>query len=88
MFPEIYEPVLKIVEDLNNAYMEVKGLAPFYITTDGVSVGVFFLEAPLWCSAEDEREYDEEKEEYEPLEDYLKRELRNLAKNILEVFPE
>lgn len=80
---------LKVVEKLNQEvyeYFERYGLSfpLFELTTDGFSIIINFMgQHRLWFSDEDEREYiDEEANEYESLEQYLRRESQEIINQI------
>lgn len=59
--------------------------SPFIYETDGLSEAIYFGKTLLWFSDEDEREFFEEKNEYEPLGDYLKKELRRSLVEVLSI---
>lgn len=50
--------------------------------SDGYNVIIEFLGSKIWISYEDEREWIKEKNDYEPLEDYLKREINKMIDNL------
>ena len=55
----------------------------FEYNTDGLEDAINFLGMQIWCSANDEREYINENtpaEDYEPLEDYIRREATKICK--------
>lgn len=55
----------------------------FELLTDGNSTIITFMgHHRLWFSDEDEREFDEEKDEYEPLDGYLRREAQEIINQI------
>lgn len=77
------------VEKLNGEvydYFESFGLTfpLFELRTDGFSIIIKFMgQHQLWDSDEDEREYtNEEDDEYEPLEGYLRREAQEIINQI------
>ncbi len=88
----IYEKTneaLRSVEKLNQEvyeYFERYGLSfpLFELKTDGFSIIINFMgQHRLWSSDEDEREYiNEEADEYEPLEQYLRREAQEIINQI------
>jgi hypothetical protein len=47
--------------------------AAFEYRTDGFSDAIYFEDVLLWYSEEDSREYNEELDEYEPLESYIRK---------------
>jgi len=86
---------IQTVEKLNNelkehAYEENKDnhflyeYAPFDLTTDGEHIIIsLFDNFQLWFNEEDERKYiDEEADEYEPLEGFLRREAQKIIDQI------
>jgi len=83
------EEVVAVVERLNDEWWEEprRKMIPFNVMTDGTSMAVTFLDARLWCDEDDARSYNEEKDEYEPLDAFLRREVQVLGVLILEVFP-
>jgi hypothetical protein len=79
---------LKAVSDLNQEvydYFESYGLtlSLFELRTNGISIIINFMgQYRLWFSDEDEREYCEETDEYEPIEQYLRRESQKIITQI------
>lgn len=79
----------EVVEKLNQEtyeYFEGCGLYLhlFELRTDGFSIIINFMgQHQLWCSDNDEREYvNEEADEYESLEQYLRRESQKIINQI------
>ena len=69
------QDVLAVVSELNEE-IELKELASSYFLdflSNGDCSVIKFLGESIWSSEEDERIFDEELNEYEPLRDYLKR---------------
>lgn len=86
---DIFFSAFRIVEKLNQEiyeYFESFGLifSLFELTTEGSSIIINFMgQHRLWFSDEDEREYaNEEEDEYEPLEQYLRREAQKIINQI------
>lgn len=52
-----------------------------YRTTGFIDI-VYFCNIQMWNSEDDERKYDEEKDEYEPLEDFLRRKVSEFCGTI------
>jgi hypothetical protein len=50
--------------------------------TDGYSKIIEFMEFALWSDDDDEREYNEKTDEFEPLEPFVKRKLNELIDNL------
>lgn len=68
--------ILDAVEELNNEVLNncnYDGPALFVAHFDGCSAYVTFLDRTLWYEDDDERDYDEDTDSYEPLEDHLRR---------------
>lgn len=84
----LFDEALKIVENLNEKtceYLEKGKLTYplFEFVTDGFSVIIKFMgHHRLWFSDEDEREFYEEANEYEPLEKYVRREAQKIINQI------
>lgn len=86
---DMINEALKAVEQLNEEiydYFEGFGLSfpLFDLQTDGFSIIIKFMgNHQLWFSDEDEREYtNEEEDEYESLEKYLRRESQKIINQI------
>jgi hypothetical protein len=86
---------IKAVETINEEILEIleyeDDLYNFYglcICSDGNMTYIKFCGVSIWSSENDERKYiDEEECIYEPLETYLRREIKkvlNVGKNLLE----
>ena len=54
----------------------------FELRTIGYAHGITFLDIPIWHSDNDEREYNDEIDEYEPLKPYLIKKAKEIL-NIL-----
>lgn len=85
---EILNEAIEVVEKLNQKiydYFESYGLTyPLLeLSTDGFSIIIDFMgQHRLWFSEEDEREFNEETNEYELLEVYLRRETQEIINQI------
>jgi len=69
--------IIEIINELNNLFYIRTGnewLSPYEFVSNGDSTKIMFLQQELWYSEDDMREFDEEKNEYEPLETYIIRE--------------
>jgi hypothetical protein len=69
---------MKIQELISNLNQEVYDLleitdSPFTYGTDGYVQWVDFYGVSVWCSEDDERTFDEDLNEYEPMRDHLLR---------------
>ena len=83
---------VQIIENLNVEIFDklgekVHGNYPFefYLSTNGLCEIVEFLGHQIWNSEDDERKYVNENtpaEDYEPLEDFLRREASKICKMI------
>ena len=75
------DDVVKIVSELNDEIedMSIREGYQFTVYTNGFEVLVYFngIFDPIWSSEGDMRKLDEETDEYEPLRDYLLRELQH-----------
>ncbi len=83
------EEALNAVENINQEiydFLEKEYGIRFPILnleTDGFSILITFMgNYVLWFSEEDEREFNANKNEYEPLEQYLRREAQKLIDQI------
>lgn len=75
----------EIISNLNESLGEEwynLGWEGFTLYTDGFSEIISFLGQPIWASDEDDREFSEVTNEYEPLEPYLLRKAQELIINI------
>jgi len=75
--------VINVVEELNSHYVEVEnssiGLCPYTLKIfNKDSFVIDFMGVRLWFSEEDERDWDEEYDEYEPLRDFLIKESKDI----------
>lgn len=80
---EAIEAVTKINEEIYEQTEEKNGICFFdglEFSTNGFSMGIEFLGDQIWCDEDDERKYDEDKDEYEPLEGFLRRQIAEVLK--------
>jgi hypothetical protein len=67
--------VLKVITKINNkinndqTYLTLK--------TNGFDCSVEFLSFRIWCSSDDNRKFDDNKNDYESLETFLKRTMKD-----------
>lgn len=75
----------EVVMELNSEMYEKCELdiLQFEYTSTGFTTAITFLGYPIWCSECDDRKWDEDKDEQEPLYDYVKKEAIELI-NILQ----
>lgn len=70
-----------LVRDLNVELFEknnqIQSIDQFTHVTDGFYDLIKFGDTILWCSDDDERLFDEVKNEYEPIEPFIKRVFNN-----------
>ena len=84
------EEILEIVDKLNQEIYEQTEednnmtLTPLEFSCNGrdpilSSAAISFFDFPIWDTEGNERQFIDDKDEYEPLEDYLRREIMNLV---------
>lgn len=76
------ENILLLIEEINQEINESEKYPDQYVEfilleyrINGYGEIITFFDVQLWSSENDEREYNEETDEYEPLENYLKKEI-------------
>lgn len=71
-FEEIMDAVNTLEQEI---FEQTEGMEYFNIvaTSNGFCTRVSFIGIELWNSEDDQREYIEDKDEYEPMETYLRR---------------
>jgi len=79
-----FNEVLEAVRKLNEEIMEDNEGGTEYccfwvLETNGIDIIINFLGQGMWRSDEDERDFDESKNEYEPLEPFLRRESKKIS---------
>ena len=84
---------IEIVQNLNYMLQDIygdkyMGDLHFELQTSGDCSIINFCGYPLWNSEDDEREWLENKNDYESLEDYLLRALKNYRDNISNIISE
>jgi len=80
---EIQEAI-NLIEKLNNEYYEKtqdEDFLPFSFKTNGFECCIKFLDFYIWNSVDDERDRNDE-EEYEPFENFIRRNSNNFLKKI------
>ena len=85
MINEVFDVVYKLNQEIYESLFETCGeIYPvFELHTDGNIILILIGSHQLWNSEDDEREYiDEDKDEYEPLEQYLRREVQKIINTI------
>jgi len=90
---ERIEEIVGVVNKLNNIWWKdidnsPNNIYPFQFRSCCDDMAVYFLGEVVWCSEEDPRNYDEKSDSYEPLEGFLRRQVRKLANTILETIAE
>ena len=80
------EKIIEIIEKLNEEIYDNGGdeeFTYFDFRTNGTSAIINFMgNYQMWHSDEDEREYNDDKDEYESLEQYLRREAKEIINQI------
>ena len=85
MYEDI-EEITKIVANLNDHIdSDIVEEICFEIKTDGYCVLIKFLGCVIWLAENDEREYFEDKDKYEPLEEYLIKEKNKLIDKLIKL---
>ena len=82
---EADEAVEKLNEILSEFLFEKYGddeFPIFELQTNGTFIIITFMDYRIWFLDEDERYFNEEKDEFEPLEGYLKKEAQKLIDRI------
>ena len=79
MYPTI-EELEDLIEQLNHEISPLDDNLGLYfeVNSVGYARGIKFADIPLWDSENDEREWDDIKDEPEPLEPYIRREAMRL----------
>lgn len=78
------EQINRIITILNNEFFQedyngkYSGYSPYTYSSDGYTCIVKFMGIDIWNSEDDEREFYEDTNLYEPLEYYLRRETKKL----------
>jgi len=81
----INEDILDCVVKLNTELAEQgfeEGDIEFSVSSNGWVVNVEVLGVCIWSTEDDNRDYNEQTEEYQLLEDYLRREFKALVARI------
>jgi hypothetical protein len=80
--------VNKCISNLNEELADMTEASEFFhftMKTDGNTIIIEFLGCQLWNNDDDEREYDEFADTYEPLEPFLRRRVGVLIENIRKI---
>jgi len=88
IFKEAFKVVDKINEEAREIFEEEFGLCfpLLYLTTNGDYIIIsLFDKFQIWFNDEDEREFDEEKNDWEPLEGFVRREVQKIIYQISKV---
>lgn len=83
------QDVLEIFEAIQNIQQDIPEDATEYsleFATNGSEARIDFLGVNLWISAEDERDFNEETNKYEPFELFLRRRLQEELNTIAQIF--
>lgn len=81
---EVLEVVRKLNDEINENLEEASATFYFGMDTDGYSSVVTFMGINIWSSEDDERDFVDNINEYEPLIDYLKFEANKMIENLIE----
>lgn len=74
------DEILEAVQEFNQEIFEAHQVdAPLSLKTDGFTHAIMFFGHCLWSSEIDDRYFDENTNDYEPLLPYLKKEFNNYA---------
>ena len=84
---DLIQEAINVVKSINEEIYEQhqSEFIPINCCTDGDEVCIEFLNQHIWTSIEDEREYLDDKDDWEPLEQFVRikiMELINEIKNI------
>ena len=87
---DLMKKALQTVENINREIYEILGDTDFYcnieLITNGDGISIKFGEYCLWCSSDDERPWHEGgdipigQEYQDPLEDFVRKELKDFLK--------
>lgn len=84
MYNEIVGAVENIVGDLFEQTGNEEGYR-LYVVSDGYHTNIKFLGVDIWHSEDDDREWSEATENYEPLEPYLRRKINEELDKLMKV---
>jgi hypothetical protein len=83
-----YGDIIDLVDNIQGEIYEQTCGCEYYLIEvcfcSGMCV-INFLDIQIWNSDDDMREYDEVKDEYEPLGDFLRREINNEIKKLSQI---
>lgn len=81
MLPEeVLDVVRELNDEIDNKLENAEATFHFSMESDGYCSLVTFMGLNVWSSEDDERDFIDEKDEYEPLKDYIKRETSKLVR--------
>lgn len=86
---EILKEAIDAVDELNDDVEYVEGLSEIFtysVQTDGTCAIIKFLGCTLWSSEDDEREFYEDRNEYESLVGFCRRERDKMIGNLNRYF--
>lgn len=82
--------IIEAIGNINNNFIEVSEENGYDYQLELISNGNTFvirwLDITIWNSDDDSRQFDEDKNEYEPLEQFLKKRIKQLFDNLCIVF--
>lgn len=78
-----HEEIIELVEKLNDEVYEVIGYGCFGYHTDGTCQAILIDDYVLWDDQEEPREFIEEKDDYEPLEPFVRKAAKEYAELII-----
>ena len=83
LYPEeLLDSVNSINEDICDQCENEEAFLSLFIHTDGFCANVMWLGIYIWCSENDERIENEETGEYEPIEGFLRRQVKELLEKL------
>jgi len=86
---EEFEELLESVKILNEYFEEsIYVYPPFSVVSDGYNYTVKYLGVRIWSSVDDDRDFIEEENRYEGIEDLLKREAKKINEEITKFWKE
>lgn len=85
-FIECRDVVDELNDDLDEMF-EYEVVEPFYLKMwyESYEYGIEFLGVIIWSTANDDREFIEDKNDYEPLKPFLQRKITNLIQSLTKI---
>ncbi len=83
-----FEEIAKTVRGLNEEMYEqcvCEEYVYLIFHSNGDSIRIEFLGVPIWSDDDDERGYNADTDKYEPLEDFLRREIHEMIKPLKKI---